>query len=114
MPASEDSAKEIERINRLGDRLRNGLRAALREKRIVAQVTGLGSLVGLHFTDQPVSDYRSAIRADREMMLSLHLSLLNHGISARPGGGFFLSTAVTEPEIDRTVELFGKALDDLG
>jgi glutamate-1-semialdehyde aminotransferase len=47
------------------------------------------------------------------MMLSLHLSLLNHGISARPGGGFFLSTAVTEQEIDRTVESCGKALDDL-
>src|SRR5205085_9602218 len=75
-------AKEIERINLLGDRLRNGLRAGLREKRMAAQVTGLGSLVGLHFTDQPVRDYRSAIRADREMMLSLNLSLLNHGISA--------------------------------
>ena len=37
-----------------------------------------------------------------------------HGVlMTRPGGGFFLSTAVSGQEIDRTVELFGKALDDL-
>ena len=46
-------------------------------------------------------------------MLSLHLSLLNHGISARPGGGFFLSTAITDADVDRTIASFGEALDEL-
>jgi glutamate-1-semialdehyde 2,1-aminomutase len=104
---------EAQRINRLGDRLRAGLEVQIRTRRVKAQVTGTGSLVGLHFTDQPVRDYRSALRADRDIMLTTHLALLNRGIFARPAGGFFLSTPMTDTEIDRTIHAFGEALDDV-
>ncbi|MBI4502325.1 MAG: aspartate aminotransferase family protein [Gemmatimonadetes bacterium] len=106
--------QEIQRVNALGDRLRAGLRQTLARCGVAAQVTGTGSLVGLHWSDQPVRDYRSALRADHERARLLHLALLNHGIFARPGGGFFLSTAVTEREIDQTVAIFGTALDEVG
>ncbi len=104
---------EIARINALGDRLRDGLRGVFRDRKIPGQVTGVGSLVGLHLTDQPVRDYRTALRADREAMLSLHLALLNRGIFARAAGGFFLSTAMSEKDVDDTIESFGNALNDL-
>jgi glutamate-1-semialdehyde 2,1-aminomutase len=107
-------AGEASRINRLGDRLRQGLRERISARSVKAQVTGLGSLVGLHFTDHPVRDYQSAFRADRDVMLATHIALLNRGIFARPAGGFFLSTPMSEAEIDRTIEVFGQALDDVG
>jgi glutamate-1-semialdehyde 2,1-aminomutase len=104
---------EIQRINQLGDRLRAGLRRAIAGRGVPAQVTGAGSLVGLHFADQPVSDYRSALRADREAILSLHLALLSREIFARPGGGFFLSTAMGDKDIDHTLAVFNEALEDV-
>jgi glutamate-1-semialdehyde 2,1-aminomutase len=102
----------LERLDTLGDRLRTGLRAALRTAGLPAQVTGVGSLVGIHLTPNPVRDYRSSLATDREAVRWLHLALLNHGIFARSGGGFFLSTVLGEAEIDETVAAFGDALED--
>jgi glutamate-1-semialdehyde 2,1-aminomutase len=101
------------RINALGDRLRDGIRARLDSLGVRAQLTGLGSLAGLHFSDRPVRDYRSGLKSNREAMRWLHLALLNRGIFARSTGSFFLSTAMTEAEVDEAAETFGKALADV-
>jgi glutamate-1-semialdehyde 2,1-aminomutase len=101
---------EIQRINALGDRLRAALGDAAAAAGVAAQVTGLGSLVGVHFAGQPVRDYRSALRGDRALAARLHLALLNRGIYARAGGSFFLSTPMGEPEINETVTAFREAL----
>ena len=103
----------LERLDALGDRLRTGLGAALRAAGVPGRLTGMGSLVGLHLTADPVLDYRSSLTSDRETMRWLHLALLNRGIFARSGGGFFLSTAMSEAEIDETVVGFAGALGDL-
>jgi glutamate-1-semialdehyde 2,1-aminomutase len=104
---------EIARINSSGDRVRAGLGAALAGARIPAQVTGIGSLVGLHFSATPVRDYRSSLRANREAMRWLHLALLNRGLFARAAGAFFLSTALTDPDLREIVEAFSGALDEV-
>ena len=104
---------ETERVNALGDRLRTGLRSSLDAHRVNAQVTGFGSLVGMHFTEHPVRDYRTSLRSDRSAMRRLHLAMLNGGIFSRAGGSFFLSTAMGDAEIDETVAAFGSALEAL-
>jgi glutamate-1-semialdehyde 2,1-aminomutase len=108
------SESEVRRVNHLGDQLRAGLRSLLSARSVAAQVTGTGSLVGLHLTGDPVRDYRTALKADRDAMLTLHLALLNRGVFARAAGGFFLSTAMGEGDIDQTLTAFGDALDELG
>jgi glutamate-1-semialdehyde 2,1-aminomutase len=100
----------IRRLNSMGESLRVSLRDACRSADVAAQVTGAGSLVAMHFTDQPVRDYRSALRADRARAATLHLSLLNRGIFARSGGSFFLSSAMTEQDIADVVNAFREAL----
>ncbi len=105
--------KDIARINTMGDTLRDGLNAAFKRARVAGQATGTGSLVGLHLTDQPVRDYRSSLRGDKDRMLQLHLALLNRGILARAAGGFFVSTAVGENDIQHTIAMFAEALDEI-
>src|SRR5262249_28547599 len=73
----------IKRLNSMGESLRSSLRDACRSADVPAQVTGAGSLAAVHFTDKPVRDYRSSLRADRARAATLHLSLLNRGIFAR-------------------------------
>jgi glutamate-1-semialdehyde 2,1-aminomutase len=101
---------EVGRINSLGEALRASLRDACNSLGVVAQVTGAGSLAAVHFTDQPVRDYRSALTADRARAARLHLSLLNRGIFARSGATFFLSTAMTEPDVIEAAGAFREGL----
>jgi glutamate-1-semialdehyde 2,1-aminomutase len=103
----------ITRMNALGDRLRAGLNKAVAAAGMNAQVTGSGSLIGLHFTDSPVTDYRSSLRANRDVLKWWHLSMLNHGVFARSAGAFFLSTPVGEAEVDATTTAFARALEEI-
>ena len=100
----------IARLDALGERLRSGLERAARSAGVDARATGLGSLAALHLTASPVRNYRDALRSDREVMRYLHLALLNHGIFARAGGSFFLSTPMEEADIDATVDAVERAL----
>ncbi len=103
---------KIARLNQLGDRLRSQLQELLDGSDVAAQVTGRGSLVGLHLTADPVRDYRTARRASREAMRWLHLALLNRGLHIRASGNVFLSTAMGGKEIDELVTGFHGAIQD--
>jgi glutamate-1-semialdehyde 2,1-aminomutase len=103
--------EENERINRLGDRLRSRLAAVIKESGVPAQVTGLGSLAQVHFTSEPVKDYRSAEGGHHPIWPLLHLALLNHGLVMAPRGMLALSTAMSEPEVEEAVVTFGQALE---
>jgi glutamate-1-semialdehyde 2,1-aminomutase len=104
---------EIARINQLGDRLRQGLRTALTSTGVVGQVTGMGSLTAVHFTDAEVHDFRSAGRSKKDLLHCLHLSLLKRGILAAPRGDFCISTPMREREIDITTQVLRSALEEI-
>ena len=97
---------EVQRINRLGRILREGINACCEELGLHAQATGYGSLVKLHWLDEPVIDMAQAARADRnanDVAELFHLELLNRGILATLGEKFCISTPMTEKEIDHTL-----------
>jgi glutamate-1-semialdehyde 2,1-aminomutase len=104
---------EVSRINKLGDRLREGMRSALAGAGIPGEVTGYGSMAGLHFTAGPVRDYRSAARGDSQMKRAVHLGLLNEGVFAAPRLMFCTSTAMDESNIDEVLARFVRVLDRL-
>jgi glutamate-1-semialdehyde 2,1-aminomutase len=106
-------ADTIERINSLGDRLRAGLRAACQDVGVLAQVTGIGSMLHVHFTDQPVRDYRGAATGSYAVMQAVFLALLNRGIHPSPQGWFNISTPMTNAEIDAAIEAFRESLVEL-
>ena len=103
----------IARINALGERMQDGIRTALREAGIVAQVTGVGSLFGIHFTDRPVTEHRAVLTASRAVASALHLWLLTKGISIYSRGAFTLSTAMTEPDVDAALLAIQEGLLEL-
>jgi glutamate-1-semialdehyde 2,1-aminomutase len=106
-------ADEVARINRLGERLREGLRASTKSAGIEADVTGYGSMAGLHFTKGPVRDYRAAARSDANLRRVVHLGLLNEGVFAAPRLMFCTSTAMDESVIDDVLARFMRVLDRL-
>lgn len=90
----------IDRLNRLGDRLRARVNEALRGS--PAQVTGWGSLFRLHLTARPIRDYRSCwLPPERKPLLAaVHGAMLARGVLLTPNCSGALSTPMAETEID--------------
>lgn len=93
-----------ERMNALGETLRAKLRAVFDELDIAAQVTGIASLFGIHFTAQNITDYRSALTGDAAMTKALFTGLLNEGVLLQTGGAGALNALTAEAEVDALVD----------
>ena len=68
-----------------------------------AQVTGVGSLFGIHFTSDEITDYRSVIGGDGQMKKALFTGLLNEGVLLQTGAAGALNTLTTEEDVDTLV-----------
>ena len=88
------------RLEALGDRLRDGLQRTLDRHDVAAQVTGVASLFQVHFTGEPVTDYRSAARGDRALGHAFFLEMLNRGILLAPRGAGAICTPMGDAEVD--------------
>ena len=76
-----------------------------------AQLTGMGSLLNLHFTDVPVTDYRTMRTGDLERLRHVFFGLLNEGIYLAPRGMACLSTPMGDGEIEAFVQATERALE---
>jgi glutamate-1-semialdehyde 2,1-aminomutase len=103
-------------LNRLGDRLRDGLTAALKETGLTGCVSGLGSLLQLHWQDrQPANAKDSMVGMTKagELPRLVHLEMMNRGVYSARRGMFCLSTPMTQEEIDKAILSFNEALSML-
>lgn len=100
---TELTVSEIDRINRLGEKLRSDLRSVFGKLKITAQVTGAGSLAQVHFTTHEVKDWRSAATAKVDLRTILHLLLLERGIFSAPRVFFNISTPMRVNQIDSLI-----------
>jgi glutamate-1-semialdehyde 2,1-aminomutase len=103
-------AGECERLNGLGDRLREGIDSLGRELGLAVTASGLGSLNTIHLLEEPPRSYREARAADPEAVRLLHLALLNEGVFAAKRGMLALSTPMREEQIDEALEAMRRAV----
>jgi glutamate-1-semialdehyde 2,1-aminomutase len=92
------------RLDELGARLADGLRGAIERTGVPAQVTQVGSLLNIHFTDEAVRDFDSAQRSDAAAAAALHVGLLNRGFFVAPRCMLTLSILTTEADVDALVD----------
>ena len=95
----------------LTDRLRQGLREACASLETPAQITGLGSLFGIHFTDRQVRGYRDVATGNSGLRHQVFLGLMNEGFLTASNLVGSLSTEITEAEVDGFVAAFSRALE---
>jgi glutamate-1-semialdehyde 2,1-aminomutase len=91
----------IEQINTRGAELRRDLSAAFAEADVAAQVTGLGSLLGIHLTAGPVRSYRDSLGSQTDLRHEIFLGLFNEGVLIDPRGVANISTVIGQEEIGR-------------
>ncbi len=97
------TAAEIDRINRLGDDLRSGFQSLFDGAGVPARVTGVGSLLTVHFSDAEIVNYRDAATADRDLTAVFHLAWLNEDLFCATRGMMALSLPMTAKEIDEAL-----------
>jgi glutamate-1-semialdehyde 2,1-aminomutase len=105
-----------DRLNRLGDYIRDRLRRMFRDRGLKAQVCGKGSLFLAHLTGEALIDFRSLRGFSRTSPVYCDLchQMLQRGIIVSPRGVFgCLSTPMTEAELDVFVDALDDALDAL-
>jgi glutamate-1-semialdehyde 2,1-aminomutase len=98
------------RLNALGERVRTQLSDLFEELAVEVQVTGLGSLFNVHFTADPIVDYRTSRAGANEQSRAAMLALLNEGIFLAPRGMGCVSTPMAESEVDALVSAVGRVL----
>lgn len=97
------------------ERLEMGLNTVLKNKGIPYQINRLGSMISLHFTEQPVIDFETAAMGDNERFNSYFHGMLNEGIYLPPSAfeSYFLNDALSPEDIDQTVDSFQKVAQKL-
>jgi glutamate-1-semialdehyde 2,1-aminomutase len=94
-----------ESLESTGAKLADGLAAAASEAGVAVQVGRVGTMFGLFFADEPVSDWNSAARSDVETFGKYHNAMLEQGVYLAPSQfeAGFISTVHTDKEIDHTL-----------
>jgi len=87
-------------IDALAADLSTRTNALFRRLRVPAQMVRVGSLFNIHFTDEPIVDYRSVMRGDRRCLSLLVLALMNRGVFLAPRGMGCTSSVMTATEVD--------------
>src|SRR5690606_38420774 len=93
----------LQRLEALSLRLVDGMNQAIQRYAVPAFICRASSMLTVHFTEQPPVDYASASVSRKDLLKLYHLELMNHGIFKTPRGAMYLSTAMTEADIDHTV-----------
>lgn len=99
------------RLSETTEALATGLREAAGDRPV--QVTSVGGLVTVFFSEQPVRDYADARRCDHEAYARWCRGLLARGVYAPPSGyeAWFVSLAHEPEHVARTLEAAAAAFE---
>jgi len=100
-------------LNRKGERVAEQLSEVFASHGVPAQINGVGSLLAIHFSDQPVVDYRAVAASDKKRMRDLFLGLVNHGVLMAPRGMGAISTPMDEDVLQQFVDAVDEVVGEL-
>jgi glutamate-1-semialdehyde 2,1-aminomutase len=102
----------LEHIDRLGAELRDGLDDVCRRHRL-GHVTGVGSVLQLHLTEQAPHNRRDVLAGDLELLTDVLLGVCANGVLWPPIHPAVLCAAHTDADVVRVVEAVDRAMGAL-
>jgi len=95
--------------------LRDGLNKVLHAWGQPYVINQFGSMISIHFSDHPVTDFASAASANNDLVKKYFHSMLNRGIYLPPSAfeSWFLNNALTNEDLDKTIEATKESLQEL-
>jgi glutamate-1-semialdehyde 2,1-aminomutase len=105
---NELTPEVYERMNNLGEMLRQKLRAVFDELDMDVQITGIGSLFGIHFTAEEIVNYRQVVKGNQQMRQAMFTGMLNEGVLLQAGCAGAVNALTTEEDVDTLVDSIRK------
>ncbi len=95
--------------------LRNGLDAVLKEWGQPYVINQFGSMISVHFSEQPVTDFATAAAANNDRFKLFFHAMLKRGIYLPPSAfeSYFLNNALTYQDLDETSSAAKNALKEI-
>ena len=112
----EENGKIYKKLYQTANKLAAGMRDIIKTLKIEAMVQGTGPMLHIYFTNlERIKDYRDTLKASEEIFLDFAKRLFNNGIFVRPRrvGNIYISAAHTEADIDKTLEVVEKVLNEM-
>ena len=101
-----------DRLFETGRKIRDGLRAILRDAGVTAVVSGEDPLFDVIFGIEAAHDYRSAAKGDAPMLVRFNARLRERGVF-KGDSKFYISLAHTDDDVSQTLEAFESAVKAL-
>jgi glutamate-1-semialdehyde 2,1-aminomutase len=98
-----------------GKYLNDGLKKVLDEAGIPFVINQMGSMISVHFSKNPVTDFASASAANNAFFNKFFHAMLNRGVYLPPSAfeSWFLSNALTKEDLDKTIHAAKESLSEL-
>ncbi len=95
--------------------LRKGLEAVLKKFDTPFVINQLGTMISIHFSDKPVKDFESASTANNALFNKFFHAMLRRGVYLPPSAfeTWFLSNALTQKDLDITIEATRESLQEI-
>lgn len=108
----ENQPEVFESLDKKTAYLQEGIQKLLTQAGIPHQVNRFGSMCSVFFTEEPVTDFASAQRADHLRFKKYFHAMLSRGIYLPPSGyeSYFLNDALSYADLDTTLEALREAL----
>ncbi len=100
-----DQPEVFESLADKAEHLHEGFDNVMREKGIPYQINRFGSMISLHFTDEPVVDFKSSAKGNNATFKKYFHGMLEKGIYLPPSAfeSYFLNDALSYADLDETI-----------
>ena len=95
--------------------LKKGMEEVMQATNLPFQINCLGSMISLHFTEDPVIDFLSAQKGDNTIFKNYFHGMLSQGIYLPPSAyeSYFLNDAISFEDLDFTLKSFKKVVSKI-
>ena len=105
-----NNPKVFDSLSKKTEYLHKGLDEVLSEKGVDYQINRFGSMISVHFTDEPVIDFASSAKGNNDKFKKYFHGMLEQGVYLPPSAfeSYFLNDALSYADLDETIAALEK------
>lgn len=103
--------KAVDYLETLSVTMEKGMSATLNKYKFPASVIRIGSMISTHFTEKPPLNYVEACHNRDEFVNLFFLTMLNKGVFSAHETSWYLNTAMTPADIEKTLAAYDQTIE---
>src|SRR5688572_13983487 len=111
----KDNPSIYQQLEEKGTYLKEGLQKVFEEADVPFIINQMGSMISVHFSKTPVTDFASASAANNTLFNKFFHAMLNRGVYLPPSAfeSWFLSNALSKEDLDVTINAAKESLKEI-